>query len=97
LWCTLAAIEACFEGNTEPHDPERLIELAASMLDQLVDNPCVLYEGKLNHVEMCLEHFYQVACETNTIYPIIRRFLEICPMERVVITLICLEVNALNK
>jgi len=54
-----------------------LIELAASMLDQLVDNPCVLYEGKLNHVEMCLD-IYQVACETNTIYPIIRRFLEIC-------------------
>lgn len=92
MWKSLANIDDFFSEHSPrekdmEHDPARLIALSAMMLDQLVDNPLLASDEDLHQVQMGLQHLYQAACETNTIYPIIRRLGEICPHSRLLETL----------
>lgn len=59
-------------------DEHRWISIAAQTLNNMHNNPRLQHGGEDSMVAWAMQHFYQAACETNTIHKIMQRFCELC-------------------
>ncbi|MBS0637752.1 MAG: hypothetical protein JSS12_09585, partial [Verrucomicrobia bacterium] len=90
MWGQLGQIEEAFAQPQEATfaDEQRWIEVAATALTHMIDNPCLLQRnGDDSPAAWAMQHLYQAACNTNTIHKIMQRFIVICPRDRFINTI----------
>lgn len=91
LWDKLAVIEDIAGSKTPQEaafvDHHSWISTAAQTLNQMLDNPYLTNQDHGSEIAWAMQPLYQAACERNTIYQIVQRFIETTTPERFVPTM----------